>query len=36
VEVRAVLPPAQQRAKPKPASVLSLEEYLRQRAKGAA
>jgi len=36
VEVRAVSPPAQQRAKPKPASVLSLEDYLRQRAKGAA
>ena len=36
VEVRAVPPPAQQRAKPKPASVLSLEDYLRQRAKGAA
>jgi hypothetical protein len=34
VEVRAVLPPAQQRAKPKPATVLSLEDYLRQRAKG--
>jgi hypothetical protein len=36
VEIRAVPPPAQQRAKPKPASVLSLEDYLRQRAKGAA
>jgi hypothetical protein len=36
VEVRAVPQPAQQRAKPKPASVLSLEDYLRQRAKGAA
>jgi hypothetical protein len=35
VEIRAV-PPAQQRAKPKPATVLSLEDYLRQRAKGAA
>jgi hypothetical protein len=34
VEVRAVPPPAQQRAKPKPATVLSLEDYLRQRAKG--
>jgi len=34
VEVRAVPPPAQQRAKPKPAMVLSLEDYLRQRAKG--
>jgi hypothetical protein len=34
VEVRAVAPPAQQRAKPKPATVLSLEDYLRQRAKG--
>jgi hypothetical protein len=34
VEVRAVPPPAQQRAKPKPASVLSLEDYLRHRAKG--
>jgi hypothetical protein len=36
VEIRAVSPPAQQRAKPKPATVLSLEDYLRQRAKGAA
>jgi hypothetical protein len=36
VEIRAVPPPTQQRAKPKPASVLSLEDYLRQRAKGAA
>jgi hypothetical protein len=36
VEVRAVPPPAQHRAKPKPSSVLSLEDYLRQRAKGAA
>jgi hypothetical protein len=36
VEVRVVPPPAQQRAKPKQASVLSLEDYLRQRAKGAA
>jgi hypothetical protein len=36
VEIRAVPPPAQQRAKPKPATVLSLEDYLRQRAKGAA
>jgi hypothetical protein len=35
VEIRAA-PPAQQRAKPKPATVLSLEDYLRQRAKGAA
>jgi hypothetical protein len=35
VEIRAVPPPAQQRAKPKPATVLSLEDYLRQRAKGA-
>jgi len=34
VEIRAVPPPAQQRAKPKPATVLSLEDYLRQRAKG--
>jgi hypothetical protein len=34
VEVRAVPPPAQQRAKPKPATVLNLEDYLRQRAKG--
>jgi hypothetical protein len=36
VEIRAVPPPAQQRAKPKPAIVLSLEDYLRERAKGAA
>jgi hypothetical protein len=36
VEIRAVPPPAQQRAKPKPATVLSLDDYLRQRAKGAA
>jgi len=36
VEIRAVQPPAQQRAKPKPATVLSLDDYLRQRAKGAA
>jgi hypothetical protein len=36
VEIRAVSPPTQQRAKPKPATVLSLEDYLRQRAKGAA
>jgi hypothetical protein len=36
VEVRAVQPTAQQRVKPKPATVLSLEDYLRQRAKGAA
>jgi hypothetical protein len=35
VEIRAV-PPAPQRAKPKRASVLSLEDYLSQRAKGAA
>jgi hypothetical protein len=35
VEIRAVPPPAQQRAKPKPATVLSLEDYLRQRSKGA-
>jgi hypothetical protein len=34
VEVRAVPPPAQQRRKPKAAAVLSLEEYLRQRASG--
>lgn len=34
VEIRAVPPPAQQRAKPKPANVLSLEDYLRQRASG--
>jgi hypothetical protein len=32
VEIRAVPPPPQQQAKPKPATVLSLEEYLRQRA----
>jgi hypothetical protein len=36
VEIRAVPPPAQQRAKPKPATVLSLEDYLRKRAKGGA
>jgi hypothetical protein len=36
VEIRAVQPPAQQRAKPKPATALSLDDYLRQRAKGAA
>jgi hypothetical protein len=36
VEIRAVQPPARQQAKPKPATVLSLEDYLRQRAKGAA
>jgi hypothetical protein len=36
VEIRAVSPPAQERAKPKPATVLSLEDYLRRRAKGAA
>jgi hypothetical protein len=34
VEIRAVPPPAQQRTKPKPATVLSLEDYLRQRSKG--
>jgi hypothetical protein len=34
VEVRAMPPPAQQRARPKPAKVLSLEDYLRQRANG--
>src|SRR5262245_46335471 len=34
VEVRAVPPPALQQAKPKPAPVLSLEDYLRQRANG--
>ena len=34
VEIRAVPPPAQQRAKVKPAPVLSLEDYLRQRANG--
>jgi hypothetical protein len=34
VEVRAVSPPAQQRARPKPAKVLSLGDYLRQRANG--
>jgi len=34
VEVRALQPPVQQRAKPKPAPVLSLEDYLRQRANG--
>ena len=36
VEIRAVPPPAQQQAKPKPATVMSLEDYLRQRAKGGA
>jgi hypothetical protein len=36
IEVRAVQPTARQQAKPKPATVLSLEDYLRQRAKGAA
>jgi len=34
VEIRAVPPTPQQRAKPKPATVLSLEEYLCQRASG--
>jgi len=34
VEIRAVPPITQQRAKPKTATVLSLEDYLRQRAKG--
>jgi hypothetical protein len=34
VEIRAVSPPAQQQAKPKPATVLSLKDYLRQRSKG--
>jgi len=34
VEIRAVPPPAQERAKPKPARILSLEDYLRQRASG--
>jgi len=34
VEIRAVSPPAQQQAKPKPPTVLSLEDYLRQRSKG--
>jgi hypothetical protein len=34
VEIRAVSPPAQQRVKPKAPTVLSLEDYLRQRAKG--
>jgi hypothetical protein len=34
VEVRAVPPPVQQRAKPKQATVLSLDAYLRQRANG--
>lgn len=34
VEVRAVAPRDQQRAKPKPSAVLSLENYLRQRANG--
>jgi hypothetical protein len=34
VEIRAVPPPPEQRAKPKPATVLSLEDYLRQRASG--
>ena len=36
VEIRAVPAPAQQRTKPKPATVLSLEDYLRQRGKGTA
>lgn len=36
VEIRAVPPPVQQRMKPKPASMLSLEDYLRQRSKGVA
>jgi len=31
IEIRAVPPPTQQRARPKPTTVLSLEEYLRQR-----
>lgn len=35
VEIRAVPPPAQQRPKPKPPTVLSLDDYLRQRASGA-
>lgn len=34
VEIRATSPPARPRAQPKPASVLSLEDYLRQRANG--
>ena len=34
VEIRAVSSPAPQRAKPKPTTVLSLEDYLRQRAAG--
>jgi hypothetical protein len=34
VEIRAVPPSAQQRAKPKPVTVLSLDDYLRQRTKG--
>jgi hypothetical protein len=34
VEIRAVPAPVQQRAKPRPETVLSLEDYLRQRAKG--
>jgi hypothetical protein len=34
VEIRAVSTQGQQRPKPKPATVLSLEDYLRQRAKG--
>ena len=34
VEIRAVPPPPQQRAKSKPATVLSLEDYLRQRSNG--
>jgi hypothetical protein len=36
VQIHAMPPPAQQRAKPKPATVLSLEDYLRKRAKGGA
>ena len=34
VEIRAAVPPARPPARPKPASVLSLEDYLRQRANG--
>jgi hypothetical protein len=34
VEIRAASPPAPQRARAKPAAVLSLEDYLRQRANG--
>jgi hypothetical protein len=36
VEIRAVPQPAERRAKPKPATILSLQEYLRQRAAGGA